>query len=287
MLAARNRRFRVAAGAAAVAWLLLAVLETIEAVHVLRQDGAPGGYVVSAVLFVGVHAVGMCGWAIAASAFGREIDWARLRLGGTIVATTYLGYFVAWMVRLLAALANVHVADYRDYYIWSTVGVLILAAGSFIVVTGFTDARRGEPRARRLFLGAIASAAASLATTVAALYLRASFAGAHAVDEATTSALLDAIGSFGTALAALFFALGARRPFAAREARLAGAAVGASAAALCIAGGEALLAVAYGRPGGLVWQQVVAWLAVASRLCLVAAPAAVALGAFRASAADR
>jgi hypothetical protein len=278
MLAARNRRFRIAAALAGVAWLLLAALELIDVIH-LFQETVRGGYDAAAVLFFGSHLVGAFGWFIVASAFGAEIEWGQLRTGATVVATTYLVYFVAWMCRTVAVFADTHNSDYRGYYIAGAIGALTFVVGVCVAATGFGERRRGESRASRLQVGASLIAAASVAIAIGELSLQSFYSATGAVHEATIGTLLVAVGTFLTAAAVLVFAAGARRPLAVRERAVVGASAVGVIATICIVVGEGLIAVAYSRYGAPDWEQAVTWLGVASRLVLVATFIAIALGA--------
>lgn len=278
MLAARNRWFRIAAALAGVSWLILGALEIIEDDH-LFQEVVRGGYDVSAVLFVAVHLVGACGFFTIALAFGAEIDWGRLRLGATIVASVYIAYFVAWVFRTIAIYADTHNVDTRSYYVWVAAGTLLLAVALGIVASGLAEGRCGPSRASRLRRGAILLVVSSVATTVGMGFLQASYSGVGSPREFTSGLLIEAVGVFGTAVAALVFFYGATRPLPAREASLTSAAKIAVFATLCIVLGEVLYASGYSNHGAPAWEQVVAWLAVAGRLASVFAFTAVVLGA--------
>jgi hypothetical protein len=110
-------------------------------------------------------------------------------------------------------------------------------------------------------------------------FLQASYSGFGSPHEFTLGLLFEAIGVFGTAAAALVFFYGARRQLPAREASLTAAATVAVFATLCIVIGEVLWASGYSNNGAAGWEQIVAWLAVASRLAFVVAFTVVALGA--------
>jgi len=278
MLAARNRWFRIAAALTGVSWLVLAALGIIEADH-LFQRVVRGGYNVSAVLFVAVHLVGACGFFAIALAFGAEIDWGRLRLGATMVASVYIAFFVAFVFRTIAIYGDTHNVDTRSYYVWVTVGTLFLAIALGISVSGLAGGRRGASRASRLRRGAIVLVVSGVATTVGVGFLQASYSGFGSPSELTLGLLIEAVGSFGLAVAALVFFYGSQRPLPAREASLTAAAKVAVLATLCIALGEVLYASGYSNHGAPAWEQVVAWLAVASRLVAVFALTALALGA--------
>ncbi|MBS1891688.1 MAG: hypothetical protein JST59_10365 [Actinobacteria bacterium] len=278
MLAARNRRFRIAAAFAAAGWLLLAAMDLIEALNAFRET-VPGGYDAAVVISLASHLVGAAGWSMVAGAFGAEIDWAWLWSGATVVATTYCVYFVSWVFRTFALLSDTHNGDYRGYYIATTIGTLIFAVGACVVATGPRGARAGTSRASRVQVGAALFAVASLALTIGALSLQSFYSSAGAVHEATIGTLLEAVGALLTGAAALVFTAGARRPLAVRERAVVGAGVVAVIAALCLVVGEGLIAYASSTRGGLGWLEAIAWLAVASRLALVGAFVAVALGA--------
>lgn len=278
MLAARNRRFRIAAALAGVGWLLLAALDLIEVLHAFRET-VPGGYDAAVVISLASHLVGAAGWSMVAGAFGAEIDWDWLWSGATVVATTYCVYFVSWVFRTFALLADTHNADYRGYYIATTIGTLIFAVGTCVVVTGLRRARAGTSRASRLQVGAALAVVAHLAFTIGALSLQSFYSSAGSVHEATIGVLLEAVGAFLTGTAALVFTAGARRPLAVRERALVGAAMVAVVAVICLVVGEGLIAYAYSTHGGLGWQQAIAWLAVASRIVVLSVIVAVGLGA--------
>jgi hypothetical protein len=278
MLAARNRRYRIAAASAAAAWVVLAGLELIEAIH-LFGESVPGGYTAGDVLFLVAHLVGACGWLLLAAGFDREVDWWRLRLGATVLATAYVVYFAGWVAALLAVFADTHIGDYRGYYLATTIGALVFAAGVCAAATGLGESQRGAPRASRLWLGAILVAVASVAVTVGLLCLQSFYSDYHAVHEATIGTLIAAVGTFLTAIAGAVFVRGAKRPFAAREGGVAAAGAIAIVATVLIGAGEAVIALGYSRHGGAGWQGLVAWLAVASRVFFVAAFVALTLGA--------
>jgi hypothetical protein len=278
MLTARNQRYRIAAAAAAMAWLVLAGGEVIDAVHLFGAD-ASGRFTASAVLYIAAHVVGAGGWLLVAVAFADEVDWWLLRLGAIVVGTGYAVYFAGWLTQLIGVFADVHDGNVRDYYIASAIGPLLFAAGAFVAAAGLGERQRGAPRARALWLGAIALAVGSVAVTVGLLYVQSFYSAFHAANEVSIGALVAAVGTFLTAVAGLVFVRGARRPLAAREYGVTTAGAVAVVGTVVIAAGEALTAVAYLRDGGAAWQQVVAWLAVASRLVLAAAFIALALGA--------
>jgi hypothetical protein len=278
MLAARNRRFRIAAALGGVAWLLLAARFIVEAAH-LSEYSPPGGYVVSIALFIAANLVGAIGWLVVARSFDPEIDWRRLRLGVTIVASTYLALYAAEVFRLIPILDHVHNRDYRGIYIATTLYAFLLTIGAGVVASGLADARRGASRRLRIWLGAIAVTAAYAAATVAQLYQQSFYSAEGAGHEFTIAALVMAVGYLGLALAALVFALGARRPWARREGSLAAAAAGGALASICILGGEAVLAITYSTKGAPAWEASSLWIALASRLLTAAALVAIALGA--------
>ena len=216
MLAARNRRFRIAAALFVVAWLLLAALELIDVIHVFQQT-VRGGYDAAAVLFFASHLVGAFGWFMVASAFGAEIDWGQLSVGATIVATTYLVYFVGWVCQMVAGLADTHNGDYRGYVIATAIGALIFAAGACVIAAALRRSGGGTSRASRLQVGARLLVVASVAVTIAELSLQSYYSSAGAVHEATIGTLITAVGTLATAVAFLVLVRGARRPLATRE----------------------------------------------------------------------
>lgn len=282
MLAARNRRFRIAALLAAAAYLILTARDLIEADHIFHP-GVAGGYKVSTVLFVALHLIAAGGWLAIATAFAREIRWPRMRLGAAIAAAAYIVGFFGWMFRLAPVLDEVTNADYRGLSIAHAAGAVLFAVGGLIIVHGLFVSRRGSTRASWIWVGMILVTASSLANTVGLLYEQSFYAAATTADELKIGILIQAIGAFGAALAALAFTVGVRRPLGRREAALAAAATGAAVAYLCILGGEVVVGVGYVSHGAPTWQHALIWIPVAYRLLLAAGLACVALGARAAS----
>jgi hypothetical protein len=278
MLAARNRRFRIAAVLAAAAYLILTARDVIEADHIFRPEVA-GGYKVSTVLFLALHLVATGGWLVIATAFAREIRWPRLRVAAAIAASAYVVGFFGWMFRLAPVLDEVTNADYRGLSIAHAAGAFLFAVGALTIVHGLAASRRGATRASWIWAGMILVTVSSLANTVGLLYEQSFYAAATSADELKIGLLIQAIGAFGAALAALAFTVGVRRPLGRREAALAAAAAGAAAAYICILGGELVIAIAYVSHRAPTWQDALLWIAVAYRLLLAAALACVALGA--------
>jgi hypothetical protein len=279
MLAARNRRFRIAALFAGAAYLIGAVGALIDANRIFGL-ALPGGYKVSAAIFPAAQLIGVVGWLIVAAAFGAEIDWRRLRIGGTILASAYIAMGVASVLRSISELGDVHESHARLGYIASAVAVVLAAAAASTIVSGFVESRRGKPRAIRLRAGAALWILSGLGIATAALLFQSSFAHLGGPHQLITGSTLLAIGGLGNALAALVVALAVTRPLGRREAGVAGAATIAVAAILCAAGGESLVATSYPLSGSSLW---IAWLSVAVRVTLAVAIACVALGARTAS----
>ena len=101
------------------------------------------------------------------------------------------------------------------------------------MASGLAEGRRGPSRASRLRRGAILLVVSSVATTVGVGFLQASYSGVGSPGEFTSGLLIEAVGVFGTAVAALVFFYGATRPLPAREASLTSAAKVAVFATLC------------------------------------------------------
>ena len=127
---------------AAAAYLMLTARYSVEAIH-LAREAVPGGYVVGASLSVAVHLFGAGGLVLVALAFGEEVDWRRLRSGGTVLAATAIADFVGWVFRLIATLANSHDHDYRAFYIWTTVAMLLGAVAVGVVASASPHRGRG------------------------------------------------------------------------------------------------------------------------------------------------
>jgi hypothetical protein len=279
MLAARNRCFRIAAGLIAAALLTLAARYIVEAAH-LSEYSAAGGYVVSTVLLVVGNLVGALGWFVVAGSFGPEIDWRRLRLGAAIIVATYFALYGAQVLRVILVLDHDHDGNYRGIYIATALSALLLAVGAALFASGFGDARRGEVRALRLWLGSMVATAAFLASAIGALFQQSYYSSQSFAHEFAVGSLIMAVGALGSALAAVIFTVGARRPLVRREASLAAAAVGGALASICTIGGEAVFAVTYSTKGAApAWESTSLWLSLAGRAISVGALVAVALGA--------
>jgi hypothetical protein len=274
----RNRLFRLAALLAAAAYLMLTARYSIEAEHLAREL-APGGYLVGASFSVALHLFGAGGFVLVALGFGTEVDWRRLRIGGTVLAATAIADFVGWVFRLIATLANTHDHDYRAFHIWTTVGMLLGAVAVGVVASGFASSRQGRPRAVRLRVGAIAVAAGYLVAAVGELYLQSLYSAAGYVHELTIGTLVEAIGVFGLAVAGLFFARAATRPLDGREAGVFGAASVAAVATICIGAGEVLVGIPYASNGAAAWVMVIIGLGLTQRLAVLVAFVCLALGA--------
>jgi hypothetical protein len=279
MLAARNRRFRIAALVTAVASLIAAAAEIIDANRISGLSGVPGGYVVSAVILPAAHLVGACGWAVVGLAFGEEIDWPLLRRGGTIVASTLIAYFAAIALRYAVDLVDFSGgAQFTLLRIFAGLAALLNAVAACVVVSACAESRQGPARARWLRAGAVIAGGSFLAATVSVLFEQAYWSDYGAAPEFTIGAIVVAVGSFGLAAAAGIFARDALRPLGRREAVLAGAAALAAVATVCLAGGEGLIASGYSDPG-VRTVAVSLWLGVGSRATSAVAIVVFALGA--------
>lgn len=281
MLARRNRYFAAAAWTAALATAVQAAGEVVDA-NRLGAETLPGGYIASAVIYVAAHVVGAAAWAVVATSFGDEINWRRLRLGGTIVVASFFAYYVGIVYRVIAVFASTHDSAYRHAYTAAAVAALLLALSAGAVVSGLTSKNRGPVRAKRLRLGGILVTISLVVETVSQLFMQAYWSAFSAPSEITIGTTILAIGPFVGAIGALFFARGAQRPLVRREAILIGAATLTVASTLMIAGGEALIATAYDIPAEPASLISFLWIAVASRVAFAVAFAFVALGARRA-----
>ncbi len=278
MLAARNQRFRIGLAIATVAYLIAAVGGIIDANRIIGLDGTPRGYAISAALFPATEIVGAAGWAWAAVAFDREIDWRRLRLAVTIVATAHLAAAAASIIDMATTLSYGDAGRYGTAEILTALGSVLTGAAAVVVAFGIADRRRGLARSRWLRWATLVAVAAYLAFAAAQLVLQAYYSDHGAVHRATVGVLVTAIGSFGLATAALFFATRVERPLRQREAGLIGAAVLAAMATFAVAGGEGLIASLYdGGVGGAVTASH--WLDVGQRAIFACVYVAIALGA--------
>jgi hypothetical protein len=278
MLAERNKRFRIAAALVSASYLILAGRYFIDTIHVSRP-GVYGGYVAGSVLFTVGRVLGVAAWGVVAMAFGREIDWRRLCIGGAMVALVVVIDLAGSIFYLLPVLAHVYNADYRASFGWYAVGELFGAAGCCVAVAGFTESGRGARRARLLWIGAILGTVGYGAQTLGVLFLNSFYSSENAVSEATTGELFVLIGVGGLALAGVVFATVVRRPLVGRESGVRRAALIAVAGSICIVAGYVLIAVAYGAYGGAGWEVAAAWLQAVSDAALIAAFVALALGA--------
>ena len=280
MLAPRNRRFRIAALFLSAAYLVETVGGLINANRIFGQ-ALPGGYEVGTAIAPAAQLVGLAGWLVVAVAFGAEIDWRRLRAGGTIVASTYIAVAAASLLRYISYDRHLHELHGRLGYVAGVVGTILGAAAAATIVSGFVDSRRRAARAARLRAGATLAILAGVAAAGAALLFQSFYAHLGLPHDLITASTLLAVGGFGTAVAGLVVALAATRPLGRREAAVAGAAMIAVASTLCAAGGESLAATAYPLSGSSLW---VVWLSVAARVTVAVALAWVALGARAAAA---
>lgn len=278
MLAARNKHFRLAAALGAVSYLILAVRDTFEANTVIGGY-SPGEFKVASAIFVGTRVIGAFGFVVVAVAFGDPIDWPRLRGGGTILASVFLAFFVAWIFRVIGTLPNVDNVDYRSLQVWSAAAALLFAAAAGAIVSSFVDSRRGTARANLIWIGAILLTASYAVVTVAQLYQQ-SFYSSLGYDHAfTIGTMVIAFASLGTALAVLVFVLGARRPLPRREGALFAALAGATVAGLVYFAGSTLIAIGVASHGGTTSGNAEAWLTVVGALVSTAMTLAAALGA--------
>jgi hypothetical protein len=284
MLAARNRRFRVAALIGASASLILAAAYVVEADRLAGLDGVPSGYLASATILTVAQIVGAGGWVVVATGLGADLDWPCLRRGGAVVAAALLGLFVGvtLQARTVIDFDYPEATDINLFYVFDALSALAFAIAAVVVLVACADSRRGPTRARWLRAAAGVAVLAYVAATASLLFEQAYWSGLRAHDgwvvagEFTTGALVAAVGSFGLAVGAGVFARRATEPLARREAALVVAAVILVAATICVAGGEALIAYGYRGLGSVVFSH---WAAVAGRLVSAMAVVWLALGA--------
>jgi hypothetical protein len=280
MLAARNQRFRIAAACGAAAYLIGTAGGIIYA-NYLSGFSLPTGEVISSVIIPAASLVGACGWVVIALAFGPQIDWKRLRLGGTILATVLCADSAAAILRLASRFPSTH--PERVSSTLGTLTIVLTAAAAVVVVTGLAESRWGEARVRRLRLGAASLVAANICATAAGLFLESYFSRLGAAHEVTISAYIAAAGSFGLAASAFVIFRAFERPFGRREAILVGAAVVGLVATLVAAGSEVLLATALpDLPGSDLSASI--WFGAANRIVFAGVFLFVALGAHTATA---
>jgi hypothetical protein len=165
MLTRRNRFFAAAALTASVSTAIFTVGNALD-VHRLSGETLVGGYVASAAIFLASQAIATAGWALVAIAFGEEIDWRRLWLGGAIVATSYVVFFGGTIFRLVAILSSIHGTRYGDAGIAASFAALSLGLATCVVVFGFTAGNRVAKRASRLWLGGVLAVVSLLATAL-------------------------------------------------------------------------------------------------------------------------
>ena len=280
MLAARNQRFRIAAAIGAVAYLILAAGEIVEANRLLGLPGLPGGYGVSAVILPAAYIVGAGGWAVVATAFGEKLDWVLLRRGAAVVAVSLVAIFVGIGMDLqtLLDIAPHDPSQIVLFFVFDTVAALATAVAAAVIVAACADSRRGPTRARWLRAGAGLAALAYLAATVSLLFEQDYWSGLGGVgSEFTIGAIVSAVGAFGLAVGIWVFARRVTEPLGRREAALAAAASIIVAATVCVAAGEAL--ITYGYRDGLGSVVAAHWLLVAGRLASALAIVPLGLGA--------
>ena len=124
MLAPRNRRFRIAALFLSAAYLVETVGGLINANRIFGQ-ALPGGYEVGTAIAPAAQLVGLAGWLVVAVAFGAEIDWRRLRAGGTIVASTYIAVAAASLLRYISYDRHLHEIHGRLGYVAGVVATIL------------------------------------------------------------------------------------------------------------------------------------------------------------------
>jgi hypothetical protein len=286
MLAARNRRFRIAAIIGALSYLIFAACEVVEANRLFGLSGLPGGYRVSAVIISVAHIVGAGGWVVVATGLGAKLDWPRLRRGGALVAASLIAYFLGVALRAQTVVD----VDYPDttnvdlFFIFDALSALLFAVAAVVVLAACVDSRRGPTRARWLRAAAVIAVLAYLVATVSLLFehaywsgLGATYPGYMVQSEITTGVIVAAVGSFGLAVGAGVFARRVTEPLRRRESALAAAAAILAVATICVAGGEALIAYGYRDDQGSV--EAAHWLAVGGRLVSAIAVVWLALGA--------
>jgi hypothetical protein len=257
MLAARNKRFRIAAAIGALSYLILAAGEIVEMKRVLDLFGAPTGYGISAVAFPATHIVGAAGWTLVAGAFSAELEWKRLRQGAAVVFLALAGYGGAMVLRTVVELEpGGSDADEVLYIVLAAVTALLTAVAVAVILVGCAESRRGAPRGRLLRWGVAVGALSFLVAAAALSFELVSYL--NLADEFETDlpsefiigTIVAAAGSVGTAIAAGIFARGATRPLERREAALFAAGVAAVGAALMIVVGEGLIAYLYRHTSG-------------------------------------
>jgi hypothetical protein len=175
-------------------------------------------------------------------------------------------------------LSRVDAGRYGTAEILTALGATLTGVAACLVAFGIADGRRGPVRVLWLRWAAVVVVAGFLAIAAAQLVLQSYYSDHGAVHRATIGILVSAIGSFGLAAAALFLATRVDRPLGRREAGLAGAAVLAAVATLCIVGGEVLIATLYDQThdGAVIAPH---WLGVIQRGFFAGLYVAVALGA--------
>src|SRR6185437_8846236 len=205
MLAARNHCLRRAAVAQGASALAAAAAGLILAEHYFHDHAA--GSVSSGELIRGLsELLAVVGWIVIAGAFGPDVDWRRLRLGGGFVVASLFGFFAGTIVQVISILGDQLTHDYRPHLLFSVLSEILAFAAGAVVLSGLGDSVSGVSRTARLRLGAAVAAGSFLAATVSQLFWHSYLAG-FAVPEIQKIGLTVAtIGSFATAIAAAVFA---------------------------------------------------------------------------------
>jgi hypothetical protein len=281
MLAARNRCLRFAAAAQSAAAFAAAAASLILAEKYFRDH--VDGSVASGELIRGLaQLLALAGWVVIASAFGPEVDWRRLRLGGGLVVASLFGSFAGTMVQVISILGDQLPHDYRPYLLFSVLSGILAFAGGAVALSALGDSVNGVSRTGRLRLGASVAAASFLAASVSQLFWH-SYLGAFAVPEIQmTGSTVVAVGAFATAIAAAVFARWATSSFEGRESAVFSAALVGALATLVVMVGEALQAVGYHQVGTTGSELVHLWLLAVSRALITIVFVFLALGARRA-----
>jgi hypothetical protein len=281
MIAARNRCFGFAAAAQAASALAAAAAGLILAEQYFHDHA--DGSVASGELIRGLaELLAVVGWIVIAGAFGPEVDWRRLRLGGGIVVASLFGSFAGTMIQVISILGDQLPHDYRPYLSFSVLSGILAFAGGAVALSALGDSVSSASRTGRLRLGASVAAASFLAVTVSQLFWHSYLAGFAVSEIQKVGSTVAAVGTFAAAIAAAVFARWATSSFEGRESAVFSAALVGVLATLVVTVGEALEAVGYHQASATDSLLVHLWLLAASRALVTTVFVFLALGARRA-----
>jgi hypothetical protein len=279
VLAARNRRFRIAAALAAIA-ALFSIGSQLCSTIALYRGPSPAGAGLSRAIVTLSAIVAVFAWLAIARSFGGRVDRERLRRGAKILVASVGLNFLGAALFLYVNLANPGFTRYRISVGFDAVSYFLIAAA---VAIAWRSLRPDRSPGAGLRQGAFAFAFAYLAALGAAIFTQAYYSS-FAVPGALTAGLtLEAAGAAvvvaGAAIAAIAFGHRATR----REEGLAVAGAIVAGALLCVVFGEVLVNAHLGVFHYAGLEIAGGWIGVGYR---VLSAASFAVAAWGASAAD-